>query len=38
MDYKLNDEGTTKLSECEERQRLRAEEVVTSRDNVQVVQ
>ena len=25
MDYKLNGEGTTKLSECEERQRLRIE-------------
>ena len=33
MDYKLNGESTTKSSECEERQRLRAEEVVTSRDN-----
>ena len=37
MDYKLNGEGTTKSSECEERQRLRAEEVVTSRDNVKLL-
>ena len=37
MDYKLNGEGTTRLSECEERQRLRAEEVVTSRDNVKLL-
>ena len=33
MDYKLSGEVTIKSSEREERQRLRAEEVVTSRDN-----
>ena len=37
MDYKLNGESTTKSSECEERQRLRVEEVVTSRDNAKLL-
>ena len=37
MAYKLNGESTTKSSECEERQRLRAEEVVTSRDNAKLL-
>ena len=37
MDYKLTDECTTNSSECEERQRLRVEEVVTSRDNAKLL-
>ena len=37
MAYKLNGESTTKSLECEELQRLRAEEVVTSRDNAKLL-
>ena len=37
MACKLNGEGTAKSSECEELQRLRAEELVTSRDNVKLL-
>ena len=37
MDYKLNGESTNKSSECEERQRLRVDEVVTSRDNAKLL-
>ena len=37
MDYKLNGESTTKSSECEEWQRLRVEEVVTSRVNAKLL-
>ena len=37
MAYKLNGESTTKSSESDERQRLRAEEMVTSRDNVKLL-
>ena len=36
MDYKLSGESNIKSSEREERQRLRAEEVVTSRDNAKL--
>ena len=36
MDCKLNGESNIKSSEREERQRLRAEEVVTSRDNAKL--
>ena len=37
MAYKLNGESTTKSSECEEAQKLRTGEVVTSRDNVKLL-
>ena len=36
MAYKLNGESTTQSSECEERQRLRTEEAVPSRDYVKL--
>ena len=37
MAYNLNGESTTKSSECEEGQKLRTGEVVTSRDNVKLL-
>ena len=37
MAYNLNGEITTKSSECKERQRLRAEEMVSSHDNAKLL-